>query len=254
MNQKGFVNIWIVVLVLALLGVGGYFAFVKNSVPPQESSPTDVSQKQYLGDENIGKAVGGGPTVGEPLQNQDLLSRIPEPKGQRDWRVFASHAGYKFRYPADKIKILCTDEYISDSRPPEQCGGIMIIKIGAQKDKKGLPTGVNYNTDFMNVQSRSNPNNVSLREFYAEMWGRAEWSDVKIDNREAVFSIISRTETYNTFGEKLSAPVQLTSRHWLIDLPNDQPWNILGVSITANYSDGMTQFYEEILSTFSFVR
>ncbi len=42
MNQKGFANIILIVIIVAIVAVGGYFAFVKKSEPitPQSPSPT----------------------------------------------------------------------------------------------------------------------------------------------------------------------------------------------------------------------
>ncbi len=40
MNQKGFVNIALIILVVIIVGVGGYFAFSKKSEPITQQTPT----------------------------------------------------------------------------------------------------------------------------------------------------------------------------------------------------------------------
>ena len=43
MNQKGFANIVLIVIIVAIIAVGGYFAFVKKSEPVVQQTPTPTS-------------------------------------------------------------------------------------------------------------------------------------------------------------------------------------------------------------------
>ncbi len=44
MNQKGFANIILVVVIVAIIAVGGYFVFVKKSTPTQTTTPAETTQ------------------------------------------------------------------------------------------------------------------------------------------------------------------------------------------------------------------
>lgn len=47
MNQKGFANIVLIIVIVAIIAVGGYFAFVKKSEPiaQQQPTPTTIQTK-----------------------------------------------------------------------------------------------------------------------------------------------------------------------------------------------------------------
>ncbi|TSC75263.1 MAG: hypothetical protein G01um101433_915 [Parcubacteria group bacterium Gr01-1014_33] len=79
MNQKGFTNIILVVVVVTLLGVVGYFAFVKKSEPiVQQPTPT-------------------------PSQTNTPVSSTPTPTPKDETSNWQSHSnteiGFSFKYP-----------------------------------------------------------------------------------------------------------------------------------------------------------
>jgi len=43
-NNKGAVNIWLVVLIVAVVAAGGYFAFQKSGTSPATDQPEDENQ------------------------------------------------------------------------------------------------------------------------------------------------------------------------------------------------------------------
>lgn len=82
MNQKGFINIWIVVLVVIVAGVLGYFTFVKKSEPvTKQTSTTQIPP----------------PVSTQTSNNQNA----PTPQNETaNWKVYRSEK-YRFelRYP-----------------------------------------------------------------------------------------------------------------------------------------------------------
>ncbi len=77
MNQKGFANIILGVIVVMLVGVVGYFAFVKKSTPIAQQTPT--------------------PT---PTQTQKPVSPMPTPDKTANWKTYTNaQYGFEFKYP-----------------------------------------------------------------------------------------------------------------------------------------------------------
>ena len=78
MNQKGFANIILVVVIVILVGAVGYFAFVKKSEPvAQQPTPTPIQTKTST------------PT---PTTKDETSS----------WKTYTnSSVGFSFKYPAD---------------------------------------------------------------------------------------------------------------------------------------------------------
>lgn len=77
-NQKGFANIVLVIMIVVILiGAVGYFAFVKKSEPIAPQSPT--------------------PT---PTKTQKAISPTPTPDKNVSWKTYAdSNLNYSFQYP-----------------------------------------------------------------------------------------------------------------------------------------------------------
>ncbi len=89
MNQKGFANIVLVIVIVAVLvGAVGYFAFVKKSEPiTQQPTPT-------------------------PTQTNTPVSPTPTPKnGTANWAVYSNTKyNYSFRYPTNFTIYAATDQ------------------------------------------------------------------------------------------------------------------------------------------------
>ncbi|MEK7062180.1 MAG: PsbP-related protein [Patescibacteria group bacterium] len=80
MNQKGFANIILVVVIVILLGVVGYFALVKKSEPIAQQTPISTP-----------------PTTQTPTQ------QTPAPKDETvNWKTYTNtNRGYSIKYPSD---------------------------------------------------------------------------------------------------------------------------------------------------------
>ncbi len=97
MNQKGFANIILVIVIVVLVGAVGYFAFVKKSEPTAQQ-PTPA-----------------------PTQTNTAVSPTPTPKDETvGWKTYtnAQH-GFEFKYPATFV--LGQNPKINDwSKPIEE--------------------------------------------------------------------------------------------------------------------------------------
>jgi hypothetical protein len=92
-NQKGFASMVLIGVIVVLVAVGGYFAFVKKSEPitqqpvqapvtTQENTPTPITQAP-----NVEK------------QNADYQALINE---TANWKTYANtQYGFEFKYPSD---------------------------------------------------------------------------------------------------------------------------------------------------------
>ena len=90
MNQKGFSNIALIVAIVAVIAVGGYFVFVKKSTPiAQQPTPTPTS-----------------------TQTETPASPTPAPKnGTANWAVYSNTKyNYSFRYPTNFTIYAATDQ------------------------------------------------------------------------------------------------------------------------------------------------
>ena len=90
MNQKGFANIILVVIIVAAIAVGGYFVFVKKSKPiAQQLTPTPPS-----------------------TQTKTPASPTPTPKNETaNWAVYSNTKyNYSFRYPTNFTIYAATDQ------------------------------------------------------------------------------------------------------------------------------------------------
>ena len=90
MNQKGFANIILVVIIVAAIAVGGYFVFVKKSEPTaQQPTPTPPS-----------------------AQTKTPVSPTPTPKNETaNWAVYSNTKyNYSFRYPTNFTIYAATDQ------------------------------------------------------------------------------------------------------------------------------------------------
>jgi hypothetical protein len=82
MNQKGFANIILVVVIIILAGAVGYFALIKKSEPMAQQSPTPTS-----------------------TQTKTPVSPTPAPKDKTaNWKTYTNaQYGFEFKYPANYV-------------------------------------------------------------------------------------------------------------------------------------------------------
>lgn len=78
MNQKGFANIILVVVIVILLGAVGYFAFIKKSEPVAQQTNTP-----------------------NPASTQTVKSPEPTPQANTSLLTFSDQAHVQFQYPSD---------------------------------------------------------------------------------------------------------------------------------------------------------
>ncbi|KKW20994.1 MAG: hypothetical protein UY64_C0032G0002 [Parcubacteria group bacterium GW2011_GWA1_51_12] len=84
-NQKGFVNIILIIAVVVLIGVAGYFGWVRKSEPVVEQSPSTQTLT---------------PT---PQVSNNQPAPIPTPSGETtNWKTYRSELyGLEVSYPSD---------------------------------------------------------------------------------------------------------------------------------------------------------
>lgn len=82
MNQKGFVNITLVVVIVVLVGVVGYFTFVKKSKPiVQQPTPTSTTT---------------------PTKTFTPIPISTSQDGTVNWKIYSnSEYGFQFKYPSN---------------------------------------------------------------------------------------------------------------------------------------------------------
>ena len=84
MNQKGFINIAIIVLVVVLVGVTGYFFLAKKSTTPTELANTTDTQSSQTAPSSI----------------NNMPPQTSRPTETADWKTYRSDAfGVVFKYP-----------------------------------------------------------------------------------------------------------------------------------------------------------
>src|SRR3989344_2459164 len=90
MNQKGFANIVLIVVIVAIIAVGGYFVFVKKSEPiAQQPTPNPTETKIPI-----------SPTATPTSKNETA-----------NWAVYSNTKhNYSFRYPTNFTIYAATDQ------------------------------------------------------------------------------------------------------------------------------------------------
>src|SRR3989344_6180586 len=76
MNQKGFVNIILIVVIVILAGAVGYFVLVKKSAPVFQQSPTPTPASTKTAN--------------------------PSPTSSEQWKQYQNIRNYPLKYPADR--------------------------------------------------------------------------------------------------------------------------------------------------------
>ena len=91
MSQKGFVNIVLIFVVIAIVAIGGYFIFSKKSV-----APTEIQTQQPAPVSNEVKTPTSTQTATQPSNKTTSSSPSTD-----DWKVYRSEKyGLEFQYPA----------------------------------------------------------------------------------------------------------------------------------------------------------
>ena len=110
----------------------------------------------------------------------------------------------------------------------------------------------------MSITVHSNHEHLSLRDYEAKIyssigdnpdWSVEERTEDKIANKNSLHLRTSYVQRWDNHWQKLLNPIQEKTEVWFISLKNEE---ILLISISKNYSDGMSQLYKKILSTLSF--
>lgn len=159
------------------------------------------------------------------------------------WKNFVSNLGFNFRYPIDKVVMICVENKINT--PINDCKALRLLKKSVKLDEKAY---LNPDVDFMDIYVYDNKEHISLEDFEAQSYNFAHKSpnysfnkitEGKVANRRALFEVVSAYEH------------EQKQKFVFIALSEDK---IQQVIISMDYFDGMTQLYEQILSTFTFVQ
>lgn len=95
-NQKGFANIALIVLVVILAGVAGYFAFSKKSVAPVETQQSNKVESNFQYGEVIKNKIG---INGGVLQNADksVIVTIPPLKQETEFTLSFKKSNFEVK-------------------------------------------------------------------------------------------------------------------------------------------------------------
>lgn len=119
MNQKGFANIILVIVIVILVGAVGYFAFVKKSEPiAQQSTPT-------------------------PVATQTKTS-VPTPKDETvNWKTYSNQTlGFSIKYPQGWRMAQCGTNCVGlgpQNKPEDIAISINILQYPMSEAKAYLP-------------------------------------------------------------------------------------------------------------------
>ena len=146
MNQKGFINVFLIILVIALVGVVGYFVFVKKSEVVTYQTP--ISQTTP-------------PTSTQVTNNQ------PTPKSANqttDWKTYRDDKlKYEFRYPpfsCEVQRMMGDTSFVACYLPKGQNGGpkgnddAYTISLGFVSQAQLNVMGITYCGAYPNDSSR----------------------------------------------------------------------------------------------------
>ncbi|MFH1232439.1 MAG: hypothetical protein V1651_01065 [Patescibacteria group bacterium] len=96
MNQKGFVNIILIVIIVAIIALGGYFLFSKRSVAPVETQQSNKAESNFQYGEVIKNKIG---TNGGIMQNAEksIIVTIPPLKQETEFTLSFKKSNFEVR-------------------------------------------------------------------------------------------------------------------------------------------------------------
>lgn len=165
MNQKGFVNIILIVAIVVLLVVVGYFAFVKKSKPiEQQSIPIPTNEQQ--------------PT---PILTKikNLISPV-SPAKTVGWKTYTdSLYGFEFKYPTEWNATWDNEHHIISITSSRQAEIVFLIppyevntaniKAYVNDYEQGLPIKSTSNNIIKQFDKYITVNNTSSYQTYLEV-------------------------------------------------------------------------------------
>ncbi|PJB83519.1 MAG: hypothetical protein CO088_01275 [Candidatus Yonathbacteria bacterium CG_4_9_14_0_8_um_filter_46_47] len=131
MNQKGFANIILVVVIVILVGAIGYFVFIKKSEPiAQQSTSTPTQTKTPL------------PPTSTPTKTPAYST--PAPKDETaNWKSYRNDQyGFELKYPEDWRTAQC---------------GIDCQGFGPQSVREDIAVGINVLNSKLDTAKKSLP-------------------------------------------------------------------------------------------------
>jgi len=237
MNQKGFANIVMVLVIVILVGVAGYFVFVKKPTPTvqQMSAPTPAKQAETV-----------------------------------SWRTYENKRfNYSFKYPANLWgpRNDCADSDI----PIEECS---LIKLNSELASK--PENLRLSPAFddsIEISVVDNPKNLSLKDAVDKLLSGLTTihtiNSSAIDSKQVYIATFTGALSTNLSGPGGSAfagkakaifitfngneillvtyPVELCFNN----NPNWEPGQVLRFNAPC-HSDDSTVLYEKIIQTLKF--
>lgn len=246
MNQKGYVNIILVIFVVILAGVVGYLVLIKKPALPT------ANQTQFT-------------NTSLPQQTSPATSLTPTPKPEikpdktTNWKIFqlTGYNGYEFKYPQEFI--LLTGDELSNPQFAEYVADFT-VKGGGPQALVYLPDNVYPNTNFVRAYFSASRNGViaNLSDCKKVKWPNGQIEELKntqkINNitfyKGSYGGVALGTETeyrvYRAFGGSGGDGCY----EIVLSLSNRTPTGYEGKMIDKNE---IWKKLESILSTFKFI-
>ncbi len=169
MNQKGFVNIIFIIVVVVLAGVAGYFALTREQRPVTQQTTT--------------------PPPGT-TQTPTPQTVTPVPADETaDWKTYRNAKyGFEFKYPSkyflhsDNTNVnfstgqpaLSLERY---SQPGREGGGFVILKIFSNSSRVGI-------LDWLKTEGRGKTSFFSIT--INNKFGYEDYTSVKVDGSDGI--------------------------------------------------------------------
>lgn len=215
MNQKGFANIILVVVIVILLGVVGYFAFVKKSEPiAQQPAPT-------------------------PTQSKTPISPTPAQKDEiANWKTYNNtQYSFSFKYPTNIFAYNAVDN--TSGQIPDVAGfgytkpGQYDVGNPLPADKMGLARILVWNNVSQDLKSWLKIHEPNIKS----------WTDTQIGGVAALVNYLKVTTA--------TEGIPMTFKTYYFKTGN-KIIGIMGFSETNQYSDNWIVNFDKIIATFKF--
>lgn len=220
LNQKWFANTVLILVIIVLAGIIGYFVLVKKPNTP-------MINKQQIN------------TITQPesLKIDDEIA---------NWKVFKSELGFNLKYPEDRVTFrpTCNDGMHATSlTPAEKCESLIFSPKGVD-----YPLGPPPKSAYLFLTIHDNKNNLPVKNFI-QQWMKSISHPYQGELKK---EIIAGHEAY-TF-------TYIGKGYALLDYIEKQKWifiklgsgKILSIENNFSASDKMFPLFERIISTVSF--